>query len=158
MKGGIHSSVWSTKSFLYDIKEPGYKQIKKIILCELILFYYSYKNNRIHKSICHHSHTSRLFVLGTTVEIMIVNFLYFIILVPLISCPLVMHSFSYKYVFLMKFSNKKVFIRIIHFRKMSIHHANNEEKEKVINCFTIKNIIIVRSDDPNNEQLEVTVE
>ena len=41
---------------------------------------------------------------------------------------------------------------------MSIHHANNEEKEKVINCFTIKNKIIVRSDDPNNEQLEVTVE
>ena len=27
-KGGIHSCVWSTKPFLYDIKEPRYKQIK----------------------------------------------------------------------------------------------------------------------------------
>ena len=25
-KGGIHSSVWSTKTFLYNIKEPRYKQ------------------------------------------------------------------------------------------------------------------------------------
>ena len=25
-KGGIHSFVWSTKSFLYNIKEPRYKQ------------------------------------------------------------------------------------------------------------------------------------
>ena len=58
----------------------------------------------------------------------------------------------------MKFSTKKVFIKKIHFRKMSIHHANNEEKENVINCFRIKDKIIVRSDDPNNEQLEVTVE
>ena len=27
-KGGIHSFVWSTKAFLYDIREPSYKQIK----------------------------------------------------------------------------------------------------------------------------------
>ena len=27
-KGGIHSFVWSTKTFLYDIQEPGYKEIK----------------------------------------------------------------------------------------------------------------------------------
>ena len=27
-KGGIHSFVWSTKTFLYDIREPRYKQIK----------------------------------------------------------------------------------------------------------------------------------
>ena len=27
-KGGIHSFVWSTKTFLYDIWEPRYKQIK----------------------------------------------------------------------------------------------------------------------------------
>ena len=26
--GGIHSFVWSTKTFLYDIQEPRYKQIK----------------------------------------------------------------------------------------------------------------------------------
>ena len=28
LKGEIHSSVWSTKTFLYDIREPRYKQIK----------------------------------------------------------------------------------------------------------------------------------
>ena len=28
LNGGIHSSVWSTKTFLYDIREPRYKQIK----------------------------------------------------------------------------------------------------------------------------------
>ena len=28
LKGGIHSFVWSTKTFLYDIREPRYKQIK----------------------------------------------------------------------------------------------------------------------------------
>ena len=27
-KGGIHSFLWSTKTFLYDIREPRYKQIK----------------------------------------------------------------------------------------------------------------------------------
>ena len=27
-KGGIHSFVWSTKTFLYDIREPRYNQIK----------------------------------------------------------------------------------------------------------------------------------
>ena len=27
-KGGIHSFVWNTKTFLYDIREPRYKQIK----------------------------------------------------------------------------------------------------------------------------------
>ena len=27
-KGGIHSFVWSTNTFLYDIREPRYKQIK----------------------------------------------------------------------------------------------------------------------------------
>ena len=27
-KGGIHSFVWSTKTFLYDIRDPRYKQIK----------------------------------------------------------------------------------------------------------------------------------
>ena len=27
-KGGIYSFVWSTKSFLYDIQEPTYKQNK----------------------------------------------------------------------------------------------------------------------------------
>ena len=27
-KGGIHRFVWSTKTFLYDIREPRYKQIK----------------------------------------------------------------------------------------------------------------------------------
>ena len=27
VKGGIHSSVWSTQTFLYDIREPKYKQI-----------------------------------------------------------------------------------------------------------------------------------
>ena len=27
-KGGIPSFVWSTKTFLYDIQEPRYKQIK----------------------------------------------------------------------------------------------------------------------------------
>ena len=27
-KGGIHSFVWSTKTFLYDIQEPRYKQIR----------------------------------------------------------------------------------------------------------------------------------
>ena len=32
LNGGIHRSVLSTKSFLYDISEPGYKQIKKINL------------------------------------------------------------------------------------------------------------------------------
>ena len=26
--GGIHSFVWITKTFLYDIREPRYKQIK----------------------------------------------------------------------------------------------------------------------------------
>ena len=26
LKGGIHSSVWSTKTFLYDIREPRYEQ------------------------------------------------------------------------------------------------------------------------------------
>ena len=26
LKGGIHSSVWSTKTFLYNIREPRYKQ------------------------------------------------------------------------------------------------------------------------------------
>ena len=28
LKGGIHSFVWSTKTFLYDIREPRWKQIK----------------------------------------------------------------------------------------------------------------------------------
>ena len=28
LKGGIHSFAWSTKTFLYDIREPRYKQIK----------------------------------------------------------------------------------------------------------------------------------
>ena len=28
LKGGINSFVWSTKAFLYDIREPRYKQIK----------------------------------------------------------------------------------------------------------------------------------
>ena len=28
LNGGIQSSVWSTKTFLYDIREPRYKQIK----------------------------------------------------------------------------------------------------------------------------------
>ena len=28
LKVEIHSSVWSTKTFLYDIQEPRYKQIK----------------------------------------------------------------------------------------------------------------------------------
>ena len=28
LKGEIHSSVWSAKIFLYDIREPRYKQIK----------------------------------------------------------------------------------------------------------------------------------
>ena len=28
LKGGIHSSVWSTKKILYDIREPRYNQIK----------------------------------------------------------------------------------------------------------------------------------
>ena len=28
LKGGIHSSVWSTKTFFYDAREPRYKQIK----------------------------------------------------------------------------------------------------------------------------------
>ena len=28
LKGEIHSFVWSTKTFLYDIREPRYKQIK----------------------------------------------------------------------------------------------------------------------------------
>ena len=28
LKGGIHSSVWCTKTFLYDIRELRYKQIK----------------------------------------------------------------------------------------------------------------------------------
>ena len=27
-KGGIHSFVWRTKTFLYDNREPRYKQIK----------------------------------------------------------------------------------------------------------------------------------
>ena len=27
-KGGIHSFVWSTQTFLYDIREPRYKEIK----------------------------------------------------------------------------------------------------------------------------------
>ena len=27
-KGGIHSFVWSTKTFLYNIREPRYKQIE----------------------------------------------------------------------------------------------------------------------------------
>ena len=27
-KGGIHGFIWSTKTFLYDIREPRYKQIK----------------------------------------------------------------------------------------------------------------------------------
>ena len=27
-KGGIHRFVWSTKTFLFDIREPRYKQIK----------------------------------------------------------------------------------------------------------------------------------
>ena len=27
-KGGLQSFVWSTKTFLYDIREPRYKQIK----------------------------------------------------------------------------------------------------------------------------------
>ena len=27
-KGGIHSFVWSTKTFLYDIREPRYMQIR----------------------------------------------------------------------------------------------------------------------------------
>ena len=26
MKGVIHSFIWSTKTFLYDIREPRYKQ------------------------------------------------------------------------------------------------------------------------------------
>ena len=26
LKGGIHNSIWSTKTFLYDIREPRYKQ------------------------------------------------------------------------------------------------------------------------------------
>ena len=28
VKGVIHISVWSTKTFLYDIREPRYEQIK----------------------------------------------------------------------------------------------------------------------------------
>ena len=28
LKGDVHSSVWSTKTFLYDIREPRYKQLK----------------------------------------------------------------------------------------------------------------------------------
>ena len=28
MKNGIHSSIWSTKTFLYDIRAPRYKQFK----------------------------------------------------------------------------------------------------------------------------------
>ena len=28
LNGGIHSSIWITKTFLYDIREPRYKQIK----------------------------------------------------------------------------------------------------------------------------------
>ena len=28
LKGEIHSSIWSTKNFLYDKREPRYKQIK----------------------------------------------------------------------------------------------------------------------------------
>ena len=28
LKGGIHSSVWSTKIFLYNIREPRYNQNK----------------------------------------------------------------------------------------------------------------------------------
>ena len=28
LKGEIHSSVWSTKTFLYDIREPRYREIK----------------------------------------------------------------------------------------------------------------------------------
>ena len=28
LKGGIHSSVWSTRTFLYNIREPRYKQIR----------------------------------------------------------------------------------------------------------------------------------
>ena len=28
LKGWIHTSVWSTKKFLYDIRKPRYKQIK----------------------------------------------------------------------------------------------------------------------------------
>ena len=27
-KGGMQSFIWSTKTFLYDIREPRYKQIK----------------------------------------------------------------------------------------------------------------------------------
>ena len=26
--GWIHSFIWSTKTFLYDIRKPGYKQTK----------------------------------------------------------------------------------------------------------------------------------
>ena len=28
LKGGINSSIWSTKTYLYEIREPRYKQIK----------------------------------------------------------------------------------------------------------------------------------
>ena len=28
LKVGIHSSIWSTKKFLYDIRKPRYKQIE----------------------------------------------------------------------------------------------------------------------------------
>ena len=28
-KGEVRSFIWSTKTFLYDIQEPRYKQIKK---------------------------------------------------------------------------------------------------------------------------------
>ena len=28
LKGEVHCSVWSTKTFLYDIREPRYKEIK----------------------------------------------------------------------------------------------------------------------------------
>ena len=40
-KGGIHSFVWSTKTFLYDIWEPRYKQIKmgyQISICIYVLY------------------------------------------------------------------------------------------------------------------------
>ena len=30
-KGEVHSFVWITKTFLYDIQEPRYKQIKILI-------------------------------------------------------------------------------------------------------------------------------
>ena len=28
LKGEVHSSVWSTKTLLYDVREPRYKEIK----------------------------------------------------------------------------------------------------------------------------------